>query len=125
MKIKLTDSEWKIISLLWEQSPLTLMQMTSALYEDTTWSKHTIMTLLGRMEAKGAIHYTTIGRTKHFYPSIGKEETVVQEAESFLKKVFHGRVGLMINTMVNEKALSKEEIDELYNILKQAEEEET
>ena len=32
-------------------------------------------------------------------------------------------MGLMLNTMVEKKALSKEEIEELYEILKRAEEE--
>lgn len=123
MKIKLTDSEWKIIVLLWEQGPCTLMQITSVLKEDTGWTKHTILTLLGRMEAKGAIHYEEVGRTKHFYASISREETVVQEAETFLNKVFDGRIGLMLNTMVSQNALNQDEINELYEILKKAEEE--
>ena len=40
-----------------------------------------------------------------------------------MHKVFDGRMGLMLNTMVEKKVLSKSEIDELYDILKKAEEE--
>ena len=39
-----------------------------------------------------------------------------------MEKVFRGRIGLMLNTMVEQKALSKEEIAELYEILQKAEE---
>ena len=47
----------------------------------------------------------------------------MQETEEFLEKVFDGHLGLMLNTMVEKKALSKSEITELYEILKKAEEE--
>lgn len=121
MKINLTDSEWKIISLLWEQAPRTMTQITAALKEETRWTKHTVMTLLGRMEAKKTIYYTEGKRAKQYFPSIVREETAASEAESFLNKVFDGRMGLMLNTMVNQKAISQEEMNELYEILKQAE----
>ena len=40
-----------------------------------------------------------------------------------MEKVFDGKMGLMINTMVEQKALSREEITQMYEILRKAEEE--
>ncbi|EOS73615.1 hypothetical protein C819_03671 [Lachnospiraceae bacterium 10-1] len=122
-KIKLSEAEWKVMKLLWEESPKTMMQITNLLKETTGWTKHTVMTFLKRMEEKEAIHYEEGGRAKLYYPDIKKEEVVLQETEEFLHKVFDGRMGLMLNTMVEKKVLSKSEIDELYDILKKAEEE--
>ncbi|MDE5866229.1 MAG: BlaI/MecI/CopY family transcriptional regulator [Lachnospiraceae bacterium] len=120
--IKLSESEWKVISLLWEKAPQTMMQITNHFKETTGWTKHTVMTFLRRMEEKGAVHYEEGERAKLYYPDIEKDEAVLQETEEFLEKVFDGRMGLMLNTMVEKKALSKEEIAELYEILKKAEE---
>ncbi len=122
-KIKLSEAEWKVMNLLWEESPKTMMQITNLLKETTGWTKHTVMTFLKRMEEKKAIHYEEGGRAKLYYPDIKKEEAALQETEEFLHKVFDGRMGLMLNTMVEKKVLSKSEIDELYDILKKAEEE--
>ena len=122
-KIKLSEAEWKVMKLLWEESPKTMMQITNLLKETTGWTKHTVMTFLKRMEEKEAIHYEEGGRAKLYYPDIKKEEVVLQETEEFLHKVFDGRMGLMLNTMVEKKVLSKSEIEELYDILKKAEEE--
>lgn len=121
-KIKLSEAEWKVMNLLWEKSPKTMMQITNLLKETTGWTKHTVMTFLKRMEEKGAIHYEEGERAKLYYPNIKKEEAALQETEEFLHKVFNGRMGLMLNTMVEKKVLSKSEIDELYEILKKAEE---
>lgn len=122
-KIKLSEAEWKVMNLLWEESPKTMMQITNLLKETTGWTKHTVMTFLKRMGEKKAIHYEEGGRAKLYYPDIKKEEAALQETEEFLHKVFDGRMGLMLNTMVEKKVLSKSEIDELYDILKKAEEE--
>ncbi len=122
-KIKLSEAEWKVMKLLWEESPKTMMQITNLLKETTGWTKHTVMTFLKRMEEKKAIHYEEGGRAKLYYPDIKKEEVVLQETEEFLHKVFDGRMGLMLNTMVEKKVLSKSEIDELYKKMKKAEEE--
>ena len=45
------------------------------------------------------------------------------ETRSFLNKVYRGSVGLMMSALTQDRALSKEEIDELYEILRKAEEE--
>lgn len=117
MQIKLSDAEWKVMEVLWENSPKTMMEITNALKEETGWTKHTVMSFLKRMEEKGALHYEEGGRAKLYYPDLQKEDAVLQETEEFLEKVFHGKMGLMLNAMVQQKALSKEEIEELYQIL--------
>lgn len=122
-RINLSDGEWNIMNVLWEGAPMTIMQLTAALKESTGWSKHTVITMLGRMESKGAIKYENGVRAKQYYPAVERTETVLGETESFLGKVYSGSLGLMVNTMVERNSLSKKEIDELYAILKRAEEE--
>lgn len=80
------------------------------------------MTFLKRMEDKGAVYYEAGERAKLYYPKIERREAALQETEEFLERVFDGRMGLMLNTMVEQKALSGTEIAELYEILKRAEE---
>ncbi len=121
--IRLSEAERKVMSLLWQQSQQTMMQLTNHFKETTGWTKHTVMTFLRRMEEKKAIHHEEGERAKLYYPDIGRDEAVLQETEEFLEKVFDGRMGLMLNTMVEKKALSKEEIAEMYEILRKAEEE--
>lgn len=120
--VRLSEAEWKVMSLLWEESPQTMMQLTGHFKETTGWTKHTVMTFLKRMEEKGAVAYQEGGRAKLYFPKIDRNEAVLQETEEFLDKVFDGRMGLMLNTMVEQQALSREEITELYEILRRAEE---
>ncbi len=123
MVVRLSEAEWKVMELLWDNAPQTMMQITNYFKDSTGWTKHTVMTFLRRMEEKGAIHFEEGGRAKLYYPDIEKSEAMLQETEEFLDKVFGGHLGLMLNTMVEKKALSKDEIEELYAILRKAEEE--
>ncbi|MCX4307027.1 MAG: BlaI/MecI/CopY family transcriptional regulator [Acetatifactor sp.] len=120
--VRLSEAEWKVMNALWENTPQTIMQLTRRFQETTGWTKHTVMTFLRRMEDKGAVGYEAGEKAKLYYPKIGRQEAALQETEEFLERVFEGRMGLMLNTMVERKALSGTEIQELYEILRQAEE---
>lgn len=78
------------------------------------------MSFLKRMEDKGAVHFAEGERAKLYYSDLKREDASLQEAEEFLGKVFEGRLGLMVNAMVKKQALSEEEIEELYDILADA-----
>lgn len=122
-KPKLSESEWKILGALWAAEPLTIMQLCAILKEETGWNKNTVITLLKRMEAKEAVAYDYRDGAKHYYSLLKREDVAVSETESFLKRIYEGSLGLMINSLVEQKALSKEDISQLYDILKRAEEE--
>ena len=99
-----------------------MMQITNTLKAETGWTKHTVMSFLKRMEEKGALHYEEGEKAKLYYPDLEREEAVLQETEDFLDRVFQGKMGMMLNTMVQQRALSKEDMEELHKILEQAEE---
>ena len=117
MRGNISDSEWKVMEVLWEKSPRTMTEITKALWDVTGWTKHTVMSFLKRLEEKGALHYEDGGRAKLYYPDLKKEDAQLRESEEFLDKVFHGKMGLMLNAMVQQKALTKADLDELYEIL--------
>ena len=52
-----------------------------------------------------------------------RREAVRQETDHFLNRVYHGSLSLLISTFTEKQKLSKEEIDDLYEILRKAEEE--
>ncbi len=118
--VSLSASEWKVMEALWEQAPRTIMELTAALEPSTGWSKHTVISFLGRMEKKGAVTYTETGRAKAYAPAYPKEEATAEETERFLDRVFGGSLGLMVNSLVEGKSLTDRDIAELMDILEKA-----
>ena len=118
--IVLSDGEWKLMKLLWENHPMTLGDMVEAMQDDTAWSKGTIFTMLRRMSTKGVIRMDDSGKYQQYYPVLQKEEAEQAETRSFLERVYDGSVGMMLSAMAHECKLSKSEIDELYEIIREA-----
>ncbi|MCH5256229.1 MAG: BlaI/MecI/CopY family transcriptional regulator [Lachnospiraceae bacterium] len=119
--VNLSDGEWKIMNKLWEKETATITELTAELQDTTGWDKHIIITMLNRMEKKGAVSFKINGRAKQFYPILSQSEVSIRETKGFLDKVYRGSIGMMVNAMVEDRALSKEDIEELYKILEQAE----
>lgn len=119
--INLTDAEWNVMECLWEKSPRTGRETIDFLKEKMGWSRSTTLTLLRRMEEKGAIGSETGGEVKQFIPLITREQAALQETEDFLGRVYKGSLGMMLTSFTKKQSLSKREIDELYSILKEME----
>ena len=116
-QISLSDNEWKLMGRLWERSPRTIMELTADLREETGWSKNTIITMLSRLEAKGAVRHEEGARAKAYYPAVDRETAARAETGSFLGKVYGGSLGLLVSAMVESRALTEEDLAELSAIL--------
>ena len=121
MDKQLNASEWKIMEYLWDAPPRTLMQTVKAMNEQVGWAKSTVTTMITRMELKGLLRFEEGGRAKLIYPAISREDAATRETDTLLERAYGGSVGMMISALVDRKALSHEEIDELYAIIKHAE----
>ena len=120
--IKLTASEWSVLDSLWQENPQTVMQLVSNLGKTVGWAKSTTITTLRRMEEKGLVNCETIGKGKSYTPAVEQEQAEIQETRSFLDRVYRGSVGLMMSAMAQRQELSPEDIAELRDILRKAEE---
>lgn len=120
-QIKLTASEWNVLSCLWERSPRTVMQIVSELEETVGWHRSTTITTLHRMEAKGLVRCQQAGRGRAYTPLVDREQAAVAETRSFLDRVYRGSVGMMMSAMAQRQELSGDEIAQLRAILDQAE----
>lgn len=113
----ISDAEWVLLNLLWTKGPLTIMQIVKLLEASKHWSKHAVISFLNKMEMKGLVASHVEGRAKIYSPLIDKTDTAVKESVSFIDKVFHGNMGVMVSNLVEQDKLSDEEIEELMDIL--------
>ncbi len=120
-KINLTEAEWTVMECLWEKAPRTGRETIELLKDRMGWSRSTTLTLLRRMEEKGAVKSEDSENIKQFYPAISREEAAHKETEDFLQRVYKGSLGMMVSAFTKKQNLSKSEIDELYAILNKLE----
>ncbi len=122
--ISLTQAEWSVMECLWEAGPLTGRKVTQYMEKHCGWSRSTTLTLLSRLEHKGAIESVTAeSGPKVFSPLLGREDAALRETEDFLSRVYQGSLSLMVNSLTKKQAISREELAELHELLKGLEEE--
>lgn len=120
-ELQLTTPEWNMMECLWEAAPRTGRECVEDMRKRVGWSRSTTLTMLRRMTEKELIECIQ-GEVQYYAPRIRREDAVMLETEHFLDRVYHGSVGLLMSAITRKQQLSKEEIDELYAILQQAEE---
>lgn len=120
--IDLTPNEWRLMECLWDRSPRTGREAVEYLKESVGWSRSTTLTMLRRMSDKGMIACDKQGDMLTYSPLIRREDAERQETRSFIDRVYKGSVSMLVNAMTDRQELSREEIDELYEILRKAEE---
>lgn len=120
MKLELSNGEWILMTVLWASPPMTIAQLTAALRAETGWGKHTVISMLSRLEDKGAVRAEHNGRAKEYTPLLRREDAVERETSRFLDKVYGGRLGVMVNAMLDSRSLTREDLDELSAILEKA-----
>ena len=119
--VTLSQSEWRVMEALWA-GPKTLMELVRELGTSAGWAKSTVTTMVRRMEEKGLLSYKLQGRAKLFRAAVRREDVVAAEMESLLSRAYHGSVGLLVNALAEQQQLSRSDIEELYAILRKAEE---
>ena len=120
--VDLTPAEWNLMECLWEHSPRTGREAIEYLAVHAGWNRSTTLTLLRRMTEKGYIACSEENGLNIYRPCIARGDAALRETENFLTRVYHGSVSMMMNAITQKQKLSPEEIQELYAILRKAEE---
>ena len=120
--IDLTSAEWNVMECLWEKSPRTGREAAEWLKERVGWSRSTVLTLLRRLEEKGAVAGDEKDGKKSFRALLRREDAALREAEDLLDRAYRGSLSLMVSALTKKQTLSQGEIDELYDVLRKMEE---
>ena len=123
-KRQLSDSELELMRVVWSRGGRArfaqVMEALAAQGKD--WKANTVLTFLSRLVEKEMLAVEKNGRLNVYVALLREEDYADQQTRSFLDRVYQGSVGLMVSSLVRDEALSREDLDQLYEILRQAEE---
>ncbi len=88
----ITDSEWQVMRVLWENSPQTAAQITFTLFDAKEWGPTTVKTFLSRLTAKELIAYERQNKGYSYYPIVSERYCVKQEMKAVLNRVYGGKI---------------------------------
>lgn len=123
-KYDITDAELEIMQVLWKNGECNLNTLVKELKNETDKNKNTVKTLLRRLILKGAVVSKKTNLKETVYVSkVNKNKFLINQNESFLKKLYNGKTNNLLLNFVQNKKISKEELQNLIDILEAEDEE--
>lgn len=117
-KYDITDAELEIMQILWEKGKCSFQEITIELEKTKQRSKSTIKTLLYRLVDKDSVRIKKIGLKDAVYEAnISYQKYLSKQNQSFLDKLYKGSAQKLLLNFVEEKAVSKEELQKMIQLL--------
>ena len=109
--MKLFDSEWKVMEVLWQENDRTAKEISVRLADSIGWNKNRTYTVIKKCIDKGAIERREPNFVCH--AAITKRQVQKEEADSLVDKVFGGSAELLFASILSDRSLSKDELARL------------
>ena len=116
---RIDEGEYAVMEELWEESPLTAAEVAERVPEDRGWSLATVLTMLSRLLAKGALAHEQDGRRYLYRPAIAREDYVAEESGRLLDRMFGGRLTPLVAHLAARGRLPDADIEEIEALLKE------
>ena len=109
-----TDAEWAVMEILWEREPVSVRQLTDALYPGGGASEYaTVHKLLERLKAKGYVRRAGKAGAILFSTLVGRDKILGQQLEALVDKMCGGSLPLLLSNLVRVKRLKPNELRDL------------
>jgi len=114
----ISDAERAVLKVLWDQGPGTVRQIKQHLREqDRRWAHTTVITLLGRLEAKGYVAGDKSGFAHVFRATASRDDVVRQQLEHLADEFCEGDAAPLVLALVQGYSFSDKEIEEFRKLI--------
>lgn len=114
---KPTPLESKILSVLWKHPSATVREVNSALDDRKQRAYTTVLTSLQVMERKGLVSRERVGQTDHWTAAVEEAAVARPMLKELVKRMLGDRRGLALQYLLEDEAVSEEELDELQSMI--------
>lgn len=115
--MKLFDSELKVMELVWNSEPVSAKDLALAAKEAYDWNKNTTYTVIKKLLEKEVLLRT---EPNFICTSLVKREEVQKaETKHLIEKLYQGSKKAFFAAFLKDETLTKEEYDELKELIEE------
>src|SRR3954466_11205141 len=114
--IHLTDREADVMQVLWDHGPSVVSQVKDLLHDERAYT--TVLTILRTLEQKGYVKHEEEGRVHRYFAAVKEEAARKSALQHLTGKLFKGSTELLFTHLVDDKKLTKEQIQRMRDLLK-------
>jgi len=116
--MKLSKAEEQLMEIIWKLKRGFFKEIMDN-YAEPKPAITTIVTLLKRMQKKGAVAYDLFGNSRQYYPLIPKEDYFKKQMNGIVKDFFGNSALQFASFFTTSGSLSAKELEELKKIVEQ------
>ena len=117
--VKLPDAELEVMIAVWNlKAPVTTSELMDAVGKKRGWKAPTLISFLGRLEARGFLMSYKNGKERNYHPIAERGRYVSEVTRRFVETVHGGSFVRLLDSLFDGKEFSDSDIDELLIWLK-------
>ncbi len=113
MNVRMGMVESRFADIVWENAPLTTLELVKICAAELNWKRPTTYTVLRKMCERGIFRMENSMVTV----LIPKNEFQAIQSENFVKETFQGSLPAFIAAFATRQTLSPEELKEIQNVI--------
>jgi predicted transcriptional regulator len=113
--VSFTDREYDVMEALWAAGPSTVAEVRTALSDPLAYT--TVLTVLRILETKGHVGHHDEGKAHRYFPKVAQQVARRSALRRVVEKVFDGSAELLLTQLVNDRGLSRAEIERLQQLI--------
>ncbi len=113
----LTPLELEVMTVLWKKGEASASDVLEALPSEKAYAYTTVSTVLRILVSKGTVNARAEGRGHLYSPALDKSEYEARTLKHVVATVFDGEPTSLLRRLIDEKAISKSELDEIKELL--------
>jgi BlaI family penicillinase repressor len=117
----LTEAEWAVMKVVWENEPCAAGTVQEALATSKNWAYSTVKTTMDRMAGKGLLEVSKIRNLQLFTSKITEAQAKKGEFHKMLKRAFDGALTPMMQFLIEQEDVSKDELGNLREMIDEME----
>ncbi|MDR3197378.1 MAG: BlaI/MecI/CopY family transcriptional regulator [Planctomycetaceae bacterium] len=114
---EISEAQWRIMEIIWLRGEATAADIIDALLPETGWNHQTVRTLLARLVQKGILQARSVRNFYIYSPLVSREQSVRDEGESFLQRLFHGNADALLVHLVREGKINQSTLERLQKMI--------
>ena len=119
MDINISEAEWEVMRVVWNNKETTSKFVIDTLGEKKSWTPSTIKTLLSRLVEKGFLETRKQGNKFLYSAKCVEDECLERLTQNFLERICERRTHIIVKNIIETDNLSKSNIDEIIELLQE------
>lgn len=111
------DRELDVMAVLWELGSGTVSEVRDRLPADLAYT--TVLTILRNLETKGFLRHEEEGKAHRWYPLVQRQAAERSALARLVDRLFHGSPELLLTRLVDDPALTPEQLQRMRRQLRE------